>query len=98
MLFLLLRPLSRRGLAVGRSALRVAVGGRLPGALPGVAQVVVMHSVVTLAVDIRPSHPVGAPAFLDLAGYPLAGLALSTPAAYKQRVWTPSRLKPELAL
>ncbi|GAA3462153.1 hypothetical protein GCM10018963_41660 [Saccharothrix longispora] len=35
---------------------------------------------------------------LVLAGHPLAGLALSTPAAYKQRVWTPSRLKPELVL
>ncbi|WP_411970312.1 hypothetical protein [Saccharothrix longispora] len=41
---------------------------------------------------------IGAPAFPVLAGYLLAGLALSTPAAYKQRVWTPSRLKPELAL
>ncbi|MDQ2588480.1 YhgE/Pip family protein [Saccharothrix yanglingensis] len=180
-LYLLLRPLSRRGLAVGRSALRVAVGGWLPGALLGVAQVVVRYSVVALVVDIRPSHPIGAPAFLFLvsaafvavlhglnalfgvvgkfiglvllilqlvsaggtfpwqtipvplyplhhglpmgyavdglrhlmyggplggvgrdalvlAGYLLAGLALSTLAAYKQRVWTPSRLKPELVL
>ncbi|MGM1057777.1 YhgE/Pip family protein [Saccharothrix sp. Mg75] len=180
-LFLLLKPLSRRGLAAGRSAVRVAVGGWLPGALLGVAQVVVMYSVVTLVVDIRPSHPVGALAFLllvsaafvavlhalnalfgavgkfiglvllilqlvsaggtfpwqtipaplhplhhglpmgyavdglrhlvyggplgdvgadalVLVGYLVAGLALSTLAAYKQRVWTPSRLKPELVL
>ncbi|MFI9011702.1 YhgE/Pip family protein [Actinosynnema sp. NPDC053489] len=180
-LFLLLRPLSRRGLAAGQSAVRVAVGGWLPGVLLGVAQVVVMYAVVTLVVDIRPAHPVGALAFLllvsatfvavlhalnalfgavgkfiglvllilqlvsaggtfpwqtipvplyplhyglpmgyavdglrhlmyggqlggvgrdalILVGYLVGALALSTLAAYKQRVWTPSRLKPELVL
>ncbi|MEV8436795.1 YhgE/Pip domain-containing protein [Actinosynnema sp. NPDC051121] len=180
-LFLLLKPLSRRGLAAGQSPLRVAVGGWLPGVLLGAAQVVVMYSVVTLVVDIRPSHPLGTLAFLllvsatfvavlhalnalfgavgkfiglvllilqlvsaggtfpwqtipvplyplhyglpmgyavdglrhlmyggSLAGvgrdalilvcYLLASLALATLAAYKQRVWTPSRLKPELVL
>jgi putative membrane protein len=180
-LFLLLRPLSRRALAAGQSAVRVAVGGWLPGALLGVAQVVVMYSVVTLVVDIRPSDPVGTLAFLLLTSstfvailhalnallgavgkfvglvllilqlvsaggtfpwqtipvplYPLhyglpmgyavdglrhlmyggelggvgndalvlvaylvGALAVSTFAAYRQRVWTPSRLKPELVL
>ncbi|MGW4112670.1 YhgE/Pip family protein [Actinosynnema sp. NPDC004786] len=180
-LFLLLRPLSRRGLAAGRSPLRVAVGGWLPGVLLGAAQVVVMYAVVTLVVDIRPANPVGALAFLllvsatfvavlhalnalfgavgkfiglvllilqlvsaggtfpwqtipvplyplhyglpmgyavdglrhlmyggslggvgrdalVLAGYLVAALALTTLAAYKQRVWTPTRLKPELVL
>jgi putative membrane protein len=180
-LFLLLRPLSRRALAAGQSAVRVAVGGWLPGALLGIAQVVVMYSVVTLIVDIRPSDPVGTLAFLLLTSltfvailhalnallgavgkfvglvllilqlvsaggtfpwqtipvplYPLhyglpmgyavdglrhlmyggslggvahdalvliaylvGALALSTFAAYRQRVWTPSRLKPELVL
>ena len=180
-LFLLLKPLSRRGLAAGQPALRVALGGWLPGALLGAAQVVVMYAVVTLVVDIRPSHPLGALAFLllvsatfvavlhalnalfgavgkfiglvllilqlvsaggtfpwqtipvplyplhyglpmgyavdglrhlmyggslggvgrdalILVGYLAAGLALATLAAYKQRVWTPSRLKPELVL
>ena len=33
-----------------------------------------------------------------LGSYLLAGLVLSTLAAYKQRVWTPSKLKPELVL
>ncbi|GDY31090.1 YhgE/Pip domain-containing protein [Gandjariella thermophila] len=33
-----------------------------------------------------------------LASYLLAGLVLSTVAAYKQRVWTPTKLKPELVL
>ncbi|GAA2661137.1 MULTISPECIES: YhgE/Pip domain-containing protein [Actinosynnema] len=180
-LFLLLRPLSRRGLASGQAAVRVALGGWLPGALLGMAQVVVMYSVVTLVVDIRPSHPVGALLFLLMASvtfvgvlhalnallgavgkflglvmlilqlvsaggtfpwqtipeplhplhhglpmsyavdglrhlmyggelgpvwsdaavlgcYLVGALALSTFAAYKQRVWTPSRLKPELVL
>jgi putative membrane protein len=180
-LFLLLRPLSRRALAAGQSSLRVALGGWLPGALLGMAQVVVMFSVVTLVVDIKPSDPLGTLAFLLLTSltfvailhalnallgavgkfvglvllilqlvsaggtfpwqtipvplYPLhyglpmgyavdglrhlmyggelggvghdalvllcylvGALALSTFAAYKQRVWTPSRLKPELVL
>ncbi|MBB5804922.1 putative membrane protein [Saccharothrix ecbatanensis] len=180
-LFLLLRPLSRRGLAGGQSPLRVALGGWLPGVLLGAAQVVVMFAVVTVVVDIRPAHPVGVLAFLllvsatfvavlhalnamfgavgkfiglvllilqlvsaggtfpwqtipvalyplhyglpmgyavdglrhlmyggplggvgrdavILVGYLVAGLALATLAAYRQRVWTPARLRPELAL
>ncbi|MEU7480592.1 YhgE/Pip domain-containing protein [Lentzea sp. NPDC042327] len=180
-LFLLLRPLSRRALAAGQSALRVALGGWLPGALLGVVQVLVMFSVVRFVVDIEPSNPFGTFAFLVLmsltfvailhalnaafgavgkflglillilqlvsAGgtfpwqtipvplYPLhyglpmgyavdglrhlmyggdlgsvgqdalillawlvGALALSSVAAYKQRVWTPSKLKPELVL
>ncbi|GAA1270177.1 YhgE/Pip domain-containing protein [Saccharothrix xinjiangensis] len=180
-LFLLLRPLSRRGLAAGRNPLRVAVGGWLPGVLLGAAQVVVMFAAVTLVVGIRPAHPVAALAFLllvsatfvavlhalnalfgavgkfiglvllilqlisaggtfpwqtipaplhplhhglpmgyavdglrhlmyggpsgragqdalVLVAYLLGGLALATFAAYKQRVWTPSRLEPEPAL
>ncbi|MFI6102004.1 YhgE/Pip family protein [Lentzea sp. NPDC051213] len=180
-LFLLLRPLSRRALAAGQSALRVALGGWLPGALLGVVQVLVMFSVVRFVVDIEPSNPFGTFGFLVLmsltfvailhalnaafgavgkflglillilqlvsAGgtfpwqtipvplYPLhyglpmgyavdglrhlmyggdlgsvgrdalillawllGALALSSVAAYKQRVWTPSKLKPELVL
>ncbi|NUT94362.1 MAG: YhgE/Pip domain-containing protein [Saccharothrix sp.] len=180
-LFLLLKPLSKRGLAAGQNAVRVAVGGWLPGVLLGAAQVVIMFSVVALVVDIRPSHPWGTLGFLLLTSatfvavlhalnalfgavgkfiglvllilqlvsaggtfpwqtipvplYPLhyglpmgyavdglrhlmyggslgsvgtdalilvaylvGALALSTLAAYKQRVWTPSRLKPELVL
>ncbi|MEU4803126.1 YhgE/Pip domain-containing protein [Actinosynnema sp. NPDC023587] len=180
-LFLLLKPLSRRGLATGQNALRVALGGWLPGVLLGAAQVVIMFAAVTVVVDIRPTHPVGTLGFLlltsatfvavlhalnallgavgkfvglvllilqlvsaggtfpwqtipvplyplhyglpmgyavdglrhlmyggaldsvgkdalILVGYLVGALALSTFAAYKQRVWTPSRLKPELVL
>jgi putative membrane protein len=35
---------------------------------------------------------------LVLAAYLVGGLAVSTLAARRQRVWTPSRLAPELAL
>ncbi|MBW4719923.1 YhgE/Pip domain-containing protein [Saccharothrix obliqua] len=180
-LFLLLKPLSRRGLAAGQNALRVALGGWLPGVLLGVAQVVIMFAVVTLVVGIHPTHTWGSLGFLllmsatfvallhalnallgavgkfiglvllilqlvsaggtfpwqtiphplyplhfglpmgyavdglrhlmyggplgsvgkdalILAAYLVGSLALSTFAAYKQRVWTPSRLKPELVL
>ncbi|XVV01873.1 YhgE/Pip family protein [Actinosynnema sp. CA-248983] len=180
-LFLLLKPLSKRGLAAGQNPLRVALGGWLPGVLLGAAQVVIMFSVVALVVDIRPSHPLLTLGFLLLTSatfvallhalnalfgavgkfiglvllilqlvsaggtfpwqtipvplYPLhyglpmgyavdglrhlmyggslggvgtdalilvaylvGSLALATLAAYKQRVWTPSRLKPELVL
>ncbi|GLZ29482.1 ABC transporter [Lentzea sp. NBRC 105346] len=180
-LFLLLRPLSRRALAAGQNAARIALGGWLPAALLGIAQVVVMFAVVTMIVDIEPSNPLLTFLFLGLmsltfvailhalnaafgavgkflglillilqlvsAGgtfpwqtipvplYPLhfglpmgyavdglrhlmyggdlsvvghdvlilvawlvGALALSSVAAYKQRVWTPSRLKPELVL
>ena len=180
-LFLLLKPFSRRGLAASQNPLRVALGGWLPGVLLGAAQVVIMLAVVALVVDIRPTHPWGTLGFLLLASasfvallhalnallgavgkfvglvllilqlvsaggtfpwqtipeplYPLhyglpmgyavdglrhlmyggqlsgvgkdvlvlaaylvGSLALSTLAAYKQRVWTPSRLEPELVL
>ncbi|RKT56692.1 YhgE/Pip family protein [Saccharothrix australiensis] len=180
-LFLLLKPLSRRGLAAAQNPLRIALGGWLPGVLLGAAQVVIMFAVVALVVDIRPTHTWATLGFLLLAsatfvallqalnalfgavgkfiglvllilqlvsaggtfpwqtipeplyplhyglpmgyavdglrhlmyggelggvgkdvlvlcGYLVVSLALSAFAAYKQRVWTPSRLKPELVL
>src|SRR5439155_146348 len=66
-LFLLVRPLSTRALATGRSALRTALAG--------------------VGLDV-----------LVLAAYLVGGLAVSTLAARRQRVWTPSRLAPELVL
>jgi putative membrane protein len=35
---------------------------------------------------------------LVLAAYLVGGLAVSTLAARRQRIWTPSRLRPELVL
>ncbi|MCP2164575.1 YhgE/Pip family protein [Goodfellowiella coeruleoviolacea] len=180
-LFLLVRPLSRRALTNGAAGWRVALGGWLPPALLGVAQVVVMYAVITLVVGIHPVHPLGTLGLLlltsltfvailhalnaalgavgkflglvililqlisaggtfpwqtlpeplhplhqvlpmgyvvdglrhliyggaltslgqdalVLVAYLVGALALSTAAAYRQRVWTPSRLKPELVL
>jgi putative membrane protein len=180
-LFLLLKPLSSRALAAGQSPFRVALGGWLPAAGLGVAQVVLLFTVVTTVVGIDAHRPVYALAFLAFASlaftailhalnaffgavgkflglvllilqlissggtfpwqtlpdvlYPLhsvlpmgyvvdgmrhllyggamssvgtdvlvlglylvGALAVSTVAAHRQRVWTPSRLKPELVL
>ncbi|MFC5287877.1 YhgE/Pip family protein [Actinokineospora guangxiensis] len=63
-LFLLVRPLSSRALAAGHGAVRTALGGWLPAALLGLAQVVVMFGVVRLLVDFQ--RPAGALLFLML--------------------------------
>ncbi|GAA2831579.1 YhgE/Pip domain-containing protein [Crossiella cryophila] len=180
-LFLLLRPLSKRALASGASPLRVALGGWLPAALLGAVQTALLFGVVTLALGIEPARPWGVLGFMLLTSlaftavlhglnallgpagkfvglvllvlqlttaggtfpwqtvpdplkplhlilplsyvvdgmrhllyggglntvwedvtvlsiYLVLGLALSTLAAYKQRVWTPTKLKPELVL
>ncbi|GAB3474695.1 YhgE/Pip domain-containing protein [Amycolatopsis cihanbeyliensis] len=180
-LYLLLRPLSTRALTAGASPLRVAIGGWLPSAVLGVAQVVVLFGAVTWLVGIHVEHPAAAVGFVVLTSltftaivhalnalfgavgkflglvllvlqlvsaggtfpwqtipdplYPLhvvlpmgyvidglrhllysgaslqilgdigvlvaylvGGLAISTLAAYKRRVWTVTQLKPELSL
>ncbi|MET0136024.1 MAG: YhgE/Pip domain-containing protein [Kibdelosporangium sp.] len=63
-LFLLVKPLSSRALAAGRPPLRVALGGWLPAAGLGLAQVVLMFAVVTTAVGIDAHRPVATLAFL----------------------------------
>lgn len=55
-LLLLVRPLSRRGLAANQAPLRVALGGWLAPALVGVAQMIVLLAVVALAVRIVPEN------------------------------------------
>ncbi len=81
-LFLLLRPLSRRALAAGQSALRVALGGWLPGALLGVVQVLVMFSVVRFVVDIEPSNPFGTFGFLVLMSLTFVAILHALNAAF----------------
>ncbi|WP_329789850.1 YhgE/Pip domain-containing protein [Lentzea sp. DG1S-22] len=81
-LFLLLRPLSRRALAAGQSALRVALGGWLPGALLGVVQVLVMFSVVRFVVDIEPSNPLGTFGFLVLMSLTFVAILHALNAAF----------------
>jgi putative membrane protein len=65
-LFLLLRPLSTRALTAGAAPLRVALGGWLPAAVLGTAQVVVLFAAVTWLVGIHVAHPLGALGFLVL--------------------------------
>lgn len=81
-LFLLLRPLSRRALAAGQSALRVALGGWLPGALLGIVQVLVMFTVVRFVVDIEPSNPFGTFAFLALMSLTFVAILHALNAAF----------------
>lgn len=66
-LFLLVRPLSNRSLAAGRPALQTALGGWIPPAVIGVAQVALMFTVVKLALDIDPVYAVGTAVLLVLA-------------------------------
>jgi putative membrane protein len=66
-LFLLLKPLSGRALAAGHSPLRVALGGWLPAAGLGLAQVVLLFGAVTTIVGIDAHRPVAALAFLAFA-------------------------------
>jgi putative membrane protein len=65
-LFLLLRPLSTRALTAGASPFKVALGGWLPSALLGIAQVIVLFGAVTWLVGIDVAHPLGAIGFAVL--------------------------------
>lgn len=65
-LFMLVRPLSRRALAADQRPWHVAVGGWLVPALLGVVQAVLVTLVVTHGVGVEPVHLVGTTAFLAL--------------------------------
>ncbi|WP_432943636.1 YhgE/Pip family protein [Kribbella sp. CA-253562] len=56
-LFLLVRPLSPRGLAALQSPLRVALGGWLPPALFGAIQAALVFTVVIIGLGIDATHP-----------------------------------------
>jgi len=66
-LFLLVRPLSTRSLAAGRPAWQTALGGWIPPAVIGIAQVALMFTVVKFALDIDPVYAVGTAVLLVLA-------------------------------
>jgi putative membrane protein len=66
-LFLLIKPLSSRALAAGRAPVEVALGGWLPAAGLGLAQVVLLFTVVTTVVGIHAHNWIGALAFLAFA-------------------------------
>ncbi|MGW8565939.1 YhgE/Pip family protein [Isoptericola sp. NPDC055881] len=65
-LFLLVRPLSTRALAAGRSALATALGGWVTPAAIGVVQVAAMFAVTKFALDIQPSYGLFTALFLVL--------------------------------
>jgi putative membrane protein len=65
-LFLLVRPLSRRAMAANQTPLRVALGGWITPALVGVAQMAALLAVVGLAVRIVPQNLPGTLLFLVL--------------------------------
>ncbi|MFL6156048.1 MAG: YhgE/Pip family protein [Marmoricola sp.] len=65
-LFLLVRPLSKRAMAANQSPLRVAFGGWLTPALAGAVQVTVLLAVVSVAIGIVPENLPGTWLFLVL--------------------------------
>ncbi|MFD6179091.1 MULTISPECIES: YhgE/Pip domain-containing protein [unclassified Isoptericola] len=65
-LFLLVRPLSTRALAAGRSAFATALGGWATPAAIGVVQVAAMFAVTKFALDIQPSYGLFTALFLVL--------------------------------
>ena len=65
-LFLVVRPLSRRAAAAGRPAVGVALGGYGPAAAVGVVQAVLLWVVVVAALRLEPASPVGLLALLLL--------------------------------
>lgn len=65
-LFLVVRPLSRRAIAANASSLRVALGGWLTPALLGVAQVTVMVLVAARVVGVGVADTFGTWAFMLL--------------------------------
>jgi putative membrane protein len=65
-LFLLVRPLSRRAMAANQTPVRVALGGWITPALVGVVQMAALLAVVGLAVRIVPQNLPGTLLFLVL--------------------------------
>lgn len=65
-LFLLVRALSPRALATSQSPVRIALGGWIPPALLGIAQVIIAFLVVWLLLGIQVERPVAAIGFLML--------------------------------
>jgi len=65
-LFLLVRPLSRRAMAANQAPLRVALGGWITPAIVGVVQMAALLAVVAIAVRIVPENLPGTLLFLVL--------------------------------
>ncbi|MCR6033385.1 YhgE/Pip domain-containing protein [Nocardioides sp. zg-579] len=66
-LFLLVRPLSSRSLAAAAPAWQTVLGGWLPAAVIGLAQMAVMFLIVNVALDISAADALGTVGLLALA-------------------------------
>jgi putative membrane protein len=73
-LFLVVRPLSKRALAARGSAVRTALAGWLPAAVLGLAQITVLFAVVTTVVGIHPAYPLVTFGFLALTSLTFVGI------------------------
>lgn len=74
MLFFLLRPLSRRAMALGTAPLVVALGGLLPVAALSVVQAVLVLVVVQGALGLSAAHPLALWAFAFLSAVTFAAV------------------------
>jgi putative membrane protein len=63
-LYMLVRPLSRRALAAGQAAYRVALAGWLPAAALGAAQAVLLFGFASFVIGVDAAHPWLALAFM----------------------------------
>ncbi|MGC0362257.1 putative membrane protein [Rhodococcus sp. 27YEA15] len=64
--WMLLTPLQSRPISAGLSSIRVVLASYWPALLLGFLQATVLYSVVTLAVGLKPVHPIATFAFLLL--------------------------------
>jgi putative membrane protein len=75
-IFMLVRPLSRRALAAGQAARRVALGGWLPAATLGLAQVLLLFTFATFVIGVDSARPLATVAFLLLTSLSFTSIVL----------------------
>ena len=76
-LFLLVRPLSRRALTAVQRPIRTTLAGWLTPALLGVVQMVALFALVTLALHLPVSNPIGMLAFMAFVAVTFAAIVLA---------------------
>ena len=76
-LFLLVRPLSRRALTAVRRPIRTTLAGWLTPAMLGVVQMVALFALVTLALHLPVSNPIGMLAFMAFVAVTFAAIVLA---------------------
>ena len=76
-LFLLVRPLSRRALTAVQRPIRITLARWLTPALLGVVQMVALFALVTLALHLPVSNPIGMLAFMAFVAVTFAAIVLA---------------------